>query len=107
MGVRIACLVAMVLITPYGWYTWLLGAAAIFLPYVAVVSANVGQEARRNRREDPEPALPPAPVHPSAAAPRVIRVEETPHATDSHTADPGAKAPGRSPADSPRPDEAA
>lgn len=113
MGVRIACLVAMVLITPYGWYTWLLGAAAIFLPYIAVVSANVGQEARRNRREDPEPALPPAPAHPSAAAPRVIRVEETPHATDPHTTDPrssdtGADAPRRAtPAEPPRPDEAA
>ncbi len=98
MGVRIACLIAMVLITPYGWYTWLLGAAAIFLPYVAVVSANVGQEARRNRREDPEPALPPAPEQRAETAPRVIRVEETPRAGDPGTA---------TPADPPRPDEAA
>lgn len=108
MGVRIACLVAMVLITPYGWYTWLLGAAAIFLPYIAVVSANVGQEARRNRREDPEPALPPAPVHPSTAAPRIIRVEETPHAADPRPTDTGEAAPRHAtPAEPPRPDEAA
>ena len=78
MGLRIACFILMVVITPYGWYTWVLGAAAIFLPYVAVVSANVGQEARRNRREDPEAALP-APAAPAPPAPesRVIRIEET------------------------------
>lgn len=79
MGIRIACFVLMVVITPYGWYTWVFGAAAIFLPYIAVVSANVGQESRRNRREDPEPALPAAPSAPSAPAAgdtRVIRVEE-------------------------------
>lgn len=108
MGIRIACLVAMVLITPYGWYTWLLGAAAIFLPYIAVVSANVGQEARRNRREDPEPALPAAPVHPASAPPRVIRVEETPHATPTRTTRSASDAEGGATApDPPRPDEAA
>ncbi|KAF2413772.1 hypothetical protein B1729_08505 [Microbacterium sp. B35-04] len=85
MGIRIACFVLMVVITPYGWYTWVFAAAAIFLPYVAVVSANVGQEGRRNRREDPEAALPAAPSAPSAAAApeaRVIRIDETRPATD-------------------------
>ena len=77
MGIRIVCFILMVVITPYGWYTWLFGAAAIFLPYIAVVSANVGQEARRNRREDPEPALPAAPSAPGATDTRVIRIEET------------------------------
>jgi hypothetical protein len=76
MGIRVACFILMVVITPYGWYTWLFGAAAIFLPYIAVVSANVGQEARRNRREDPEPALPGAPTTASTGTP-VIRIEET------------------------------
>ncbi len=85
MGIRVACFVLMVVITPYGWYTWVFGAAAIFLPYIAVVSANVGQEGRRNRREDPEAALPAAPSAPSAsAAPevRVIRIDETRPGTD-------------------------
>ena len=77
MGIRVVCFILMVVITPYGWYTWLFGAAAIFLPYIAVVSANVGQEARRNRREDPEPALPAAPSAPGATDTRVIRIEET------------------------------
>lgn len=78
MGIRVACFILMVVITPYGWYTWVLGAAAIFLPYIAVVLANVGEEARRNRREDPERALPAAPAAPPpASGSTVIRVEET------------------------------
>jgi hypothetical protein len=80
MGIRVACFILMVVITPYGWYTWVFGAAAIFLPYIAVVLANVGQEGRRNRREDPEAALPAAPSAPtSTAAPavRVIQIEES------------------------------
>ncbi|MFE7844745.1 DUF3099 domain-containing protein [Microbacterium sp. NPDC057407] len=80
MGVRILCFILMVVITPYGWYTWVLGAGAIFLPYFAVVLANVGEEARRNRREDPERALPAAPNAPlpmPSASPTVIRIQET------------------------------
>jgi hypothetical protein len=77
MGIRVVCFVLMVVITPYGWYTWVFGAAAIFLPYIAVVSANVGQEGRRNRREDPEAALPAAPSAPPTPESRVIRIEET------------------------------
>lgn len=79
MGIRIACFVLMVVITPYGWYTWVFGAAAIFLPYIAVVSANVGHEGRSNRREDPEAALPAAPSAPSSPAAsevHVIRIDE-------------------------------
>jgi hypothetical protein len=76
MGVRIACFILMVVITPYGWYTWVFGAAAVFLPYIAVVSANVGQEARSNRREDPEPSLPAVPGIAGAPETRVIRIEE-------------------------------
>jgi hypothetical protein len=83
MGVRVACFILMVLITPYGWYTWVLGAAAIFLPYIAVVLANVGEEGRRNRREDPEPSLPAAPTAPAPrpAEENVIRIQET-HAVE-------------------------
>ena len=79
MAIRVLCFILMVVITPYGWYTWLFGAAAIFLPYIAVVFATVGQEARRNRREDPERSLPAAPT--TVFVPHsgdVIRVDETP-----------------------------
>ncbi|MFT4052380.1 MAG: DUF3099 domain-containing protein [Microbacterium sp.] len=41
MAIRVACFVLMVLIQPYGWYTWLFAVGAIVLPYVAVVVANV------------------------------------------------------------------
>jgi hypothetical protein len=87
MGIRVACFILMVVITPYGWYTWVFAAGAIFLPYIAVVSANVGQESRRNRREDPEPALPaPASAPPAEPSPpRVIRIEESRPAADDTT----------------------
>ena len=84
MGIRIACFILMVVITPYGWYTWVLGAAAIVLPYIAVVLANVGANVRRTDAENPERALPAAPSvqrpHPHRGGP-VLRIEET-HAID-------------------------
>jgi len=84
MGIRVVCFILMVVITPYGWYTWVFAAAAIFLPYIAVVSANVGQEARRNRREDPEPALPAAAPHASLGpSSTVIRIDEAGAAGDA------------------------
>jgi len=83
MGIRIACFILMVVITPYGWYTWVLGAAAIVLPYFAVVLANVSANVRRTDAENPERALPAAPsVHPpSTSGGPVLRIEET-HAID-------------------------
>lgn len=80
MGIRIACFILMVAITPYGWYTWVFAAGAIFLPYVAVVIANVGSDSRREP-ERPERALPPAQAHEPPVAPSesgVIRIHETP-----------------------------
>lgn len=88
MGIRIVCFILMVVITPYGWYTWVFGAAAIFLPYIAVVGANVGQEARSNRREDPERSLPAVPRTPLGHASDVIRIDESHAADDDHDVDP-------------------
>ena len=77
MGVRIVCFVLMVLITPYGWYTWVLGAAAIFLPYIAVVTANVSENVRNVAPESPERALPATPgEHPAADDVPVVRIDE-------------------------------
>jgi hypothetical protein len=80
MAIRTVCLLAMVLITPYGWYTWILGAAAIFLPYFAVVIANVGEDVVRTRAISPERAIEaPAPAPPvTVEHPSVIRISETP-----------------------------
>ena len=78
MGIRILCFILMVVITPYGWYTWVLGGAAILLPYIAVVMANVSQNVRRTDLENPERALPAVPyvedIH--AASPPTVQIEE-------------------------------
>ena len=78
MGIRIVCFILMVVITPYGWYTWVLGAAAIFLPYIAVVTANVSQNVRPTSAESPERALPAAPDTAAArpSEPPTVRIEE-------------------------------
>jgi hypothetical protein len=70
----------MVVITPYGWYTWVFGAAAVVLPYIAVVFANVGSSVSDTAAENPERALPSAPTpRPAASASGapVLRIEET------------------------------
>lgn len=82
MAIRVVCFMLMVLVQPYGWYTWLFAIGAIFLPYVAVVVANVAAAPAR-RAVPPERALEAAPRTDAApAAPtqpdRVIRIHETP-----------------------------
>lgn len=80
MAVRVVCFVLMVAVQPYGWYTWLFAIGAIFLPYLAVVIANVAA-APASRAVPPERALEPprsAPVAPERAAPTgVIRIAES------------------------------
>lgn len=82
MAIRVVCFVLMVVIQPYSWYTWLFAIGAIFLPYVAVVVANVAA-APAQRAVPPERAL----EAPGAAAERpapatdptgVIRITEQP-----------------------------
>lgn len=82
MGIRIVSFVLMVLVTPYGWYTWVFGAAAIFLPYIAVVIANVGDDVHEADAESPERALTAGPDvsaarAPEASVPPVILVHES------------------------------
>jgi hypothetical protein len=83
MGIRISCFVLMAAVTPYGWYTWVFAAGAIFLPYIAVVVANVGFDtsarAEPAQRMLPAPAAPTTatPSTPSEAKPGVIRLTET------------------------------
>lgn len=78
MGIRVVCFVLMVAVTPYSWYTLVFGVGAVFLPYVAVVLANVGKDAHAREAEDPQRELtasPPPAVAPEA--PRVIRIAES------------------------------
>lgn len=85
MVIRVICFVLMVAVTPYGWYTWLFGAGAMFLPYFAVVIANVASGsaeraiAPERAIEAATPARPDTPRPPTTAAeaPRVIRLSES------------------------------
>jgi hypothetical protein len=80
MTIRVVCFVLMVVIQPYGWYTWLFALGAIVLPYLAVVVANVA-EAPAQRAVPPERQLEArAPAATPGAAPTqpagVIRITE-------------------------------
>jgi hypothetical protein len=74
----------MVVVTPYGWYTWVFGAAAIFLPYIAVVTANVSDSVGQVVAENPELALSAtaSTAEPVAESTNVIRIEESPVIAD-------------------------
>ncbi len=83
MIIRVICFVLMVAITPYGWYTWLFGAGAMFLPYFAVVIANVASGAAvravapERAIEAPTSASPSPSVPRTATSPAVIRIAES------------------------------
>lgn len=89
MAIRVSCFVLMAVVTPYGWYTWVFAAGAIFLPYVAVIVANVGYDS--SARAEPVQRMLSAPAAPasSPAAPRpeatpgVILLTETPRSEDT------------------------
>lgn len=83
MGIRLACFLAMALVTPYGWYTWLFAAGAVFLPYLAVVVANIGDDTGGGAPVAPDRTLESGSTHeaqPTSQTPRerVLRVEENP-----------------------------
>lgn len=83
MGIRIACLLLMALVTPYDWYTFVFAVGAIFLPYVAVVGANAASGRGVRVAERPAAtALDAAPPEQKAEAepqaPTVIRIAEAP-----------------------------
>lgn len=90
MVIRVSCFILMAVVTPYGWYTWVFAAGAIFLPYIAVIVANVGYDS--SARAEPVQRMLPAPTAPSPAAassrpestPGVILLTETPRSEDTH-----------------------
>lgn len=79
MSIRIACFGLMVLVQPYGWYTWVFAAAAAVLPYIAVVFANAGSDSTEAVAESPTlqveaPRAVPEPL--DLSDPQVFRITE-------------------------------
>lgn len=89
MAVRTLCLVLMVVVVPYGWYTFLFAIGAVVLPYIAVVIANAAQAGRVTHAEAPETqALPAAPAQPEEPrTPGVIRISESGRTADGAVRD--------------------
>ncbi|MFE1663248.1 DUF3099 domain-containing protein [Microbacterium sp. P02] len=82
MGIRVLCFVLILVLQPFGWYTWVLAAAAVFLPYFAMVVANVGSDVHDTPvLENPERQLEAAPTTRTAApatpAPLIIQLHES------------------------------
>lgn len=80
MGIRMACFALTVLVTPYGWYTWVFAFSAAVLPYIAVVFANAVAPTKTAPAESPVQAIvsaPQADEQPSAE-PTVITIRERP-----------------------------
>ncbi|WP_249423684.1 DUF3099 domain-containing protein [Nocardioides coralli] len=63
MGIRTVCFVAAIAVGP-GWLRWVLVAAAVLLPYVAVVMANAASS-----RSDDFALMGAGPAHPQLDAP--------------------------------------
>ncbi len=80
MTIRMACFALMLLVTPYGWYTWVFAIGAAVLPYIAVVIANAGSDSRQSGAEAPVAAIDaPGPIaqEPADEAPLIVTVHET------------------------------
>lgn len=78
MTIRVVCFALMVLVQPYGWYTWVFAIAAAVLPYIAVVFANVGSDGVETRAESPRQQLEGTPAKPAepASDPGVYTISE-------------------------------
>lgn len=81
MTIRIVCFGLMVLVQPYGWYTWVFGVSAAVLPYIAVVFANAGSDSTETTAESPVQELDaagPTPIETDATTPQVFTIHEGP-----------------------------
>ncbi|WP_083511244.1 DUF3099 domain-containing protein [Microbacterium sp. XT11] len=80
MTIRIVCFGLMVLVHPYGWYTWVFGIAAAVLPYIAVVFANAGSDSTETVAESPVQQLEATPssrVEPHGESPGIVTIHES------------------------------
>lgn len=66
MGIRMTCFALTLLITPYGWYTWVFAIATAVLPYIAVVFANAINPTAARGAESPTQQLAPLNTEPAA-----------------------------------------
>lgn len=64
MGIRVVCLFVAIIVP--GWWAAVPIVAAIFLPYIAVVIANVSVEPRRGEAQRPGNILPMTPPPPGS-----------------------------------------
>ena len=81
MGIRMSCFALTVLVTPYGWYTWVFAIAAAVLPYIAVVFANAASPTTTQVVESPMQQLTAAPTPETAeetSHPSIITIVESP-----------------------------
>lgn len=86
MGIRTVCFILMAVVYPVGWWTFVFAAGAIFLPYIAVISANAGSDSIPMAVESPVLELDAAAPVPDAAVqtPPVITIQEQhPDTTDA------------------------
>ncbi|WP_309102683.1 DUF3099 domain-containing protein [Microbacterium sp.] len=79
MTIRIVCFALMVLVQPYGWYTWVFAIAAAVLPYVAVVFANAGSDNTEPAAESPvqQLASPSPELVARPSEPQIITIHES------------------------------
>ncbi|MGO2745144.1 DUF3099 domain-containing protein [Microbacterium sp.] len=98
MGIRMACFALTVLVTPYGWYTWVFAFSAAVLPYIAVVFANAVSPTRTQPAESPVEELTAAPHRDDAppATSGVFTVNERASLPEHPTVVPPAADPQRS-----------
>lgn len=78
MGVRTACFALTIFVTPYGWYTFVFAAAAIFLPMIAVAFANTRSAQQVGQAESPQsPAIETGEPAPEEDDPDLFVISET------------------------------
>jgi hypothetical protein len=78
MGIRMACFALTVLVTPYGWYTWVFAIAAAVLPYIAVVFANAASPTVTQAPESPVEQIAPAASAAPQDGPQTYTIQERP-----------------------------
>ena len=81
--IRMLCFALTVLITPYGWYTWVFAIGAAVLPYIAVVFANAIIPTPTSSAESPTLEISSRPdetaaEQPATPPPTIVMIQETP-----------------------------